>query len=52
MEAINCFLWDLHYDPTERTILNNLKRVSYSKYKEHVNVLKKRGITIDEEDET
>ena len=52
MEAINCFLWALHYDPTERTILNNLKRVSYSKYKEHVNVLKKRGITIDEEDET
>ena len=50
-EAINYFLWALHYAPTEKAILNNLKRVSYSKYKEHVNALKERGITIDEEDE-
>lgn len=49
-EAANCFLWALHYTPTEKTILNNLKRVSYSKYQEHVNALKEYGITIDEDE--
>lgn len=49
-EAANCFLWALHYAPTEKTILNNLKRVNYSKYQEHVNALKECGITIDEDE--
>ncbi len=50
-QAVNCFLWALHYAPTEKNILNNLKRASYSKYQEHVNALKERGINIDEKDE-
>ena len=49
-EASNYFLWALYYNPTDKTILNNLKKVNFAKYQEHVSLLKKRGISLGEDE--
>lgn len=48
-DATNCFLWALHYNPMDKTILRNLKAVDNVKYQEHVDWLKKCGIDNEEE---
>lgn len=49
--ATKCFILALQYAPLEKTIIGNLRRVSYSKYQEHINALKEYGIDLEQEDE-